>query len=126
MIQLLQRTKNKKGFTLIELIVVIAIISILILIAVPAYNAYVTSSTKRANDATAATIAKAAAIYVADPDVEPGDAVDSPPNAEIQALVDKADIEWDDAEIRLDGGDIQAKYGDGDTVGYFPANVTGW
>ncbi|MDW7672416.1 MAG: prepilin-type N-terminal cleavage/methylation domain-containing protein [Bacillota bacterium] len=67
MIQLINRLKSQKGFTLIELIVVIAIIAILILIAVPAYQAYVKQSKENALDATAATIGKAATIWLTTP-----------------------------------------------------------
>ncbi len=71
MIQLINKMRNKKGFTLIELIVVIAIIAILILIAVPAYQEFVATSQRRADYSSAATLYKAAQIYYVeeDPDV---------------------------------------------------------
>ena len=72
MIQLFQRMKNKKGFTLIELIVVIAIIAILILIAVPAYQAFVETSQRRSDYASAATLYKAAQLYYVEADASTG------------------------------------------------------
>ena len=65
MIQLINRLKSKKGFTLIELIVVIAIIAILILIAVPLYQGFVDRAQVSADEASAETIIKAALIYIA-------------------------------------------------------------
>ncbi|NLY47245.1 MAG: type II secretion system protein [Tissierella sp.] len=65
MLKWINKKRNKKGFTLIELVVVIAILGVLGAIAVPRLGGFRTNATEAADKATAATIAKAAEMYVA-------------------------------------------------------------
>ena len=65
MLNWINKKRNKKGFTLIELVIVIAILGILIAIAVPRLSGFRDSAAKRADEASAETIEKAANLYVA-------------------------------------------------------------
>ena len=65
MLKWINKKRNKKGFTLIELVIVIAILGILIAIAVPRLGGFRDSAAERADEATAETIEKAANLYVA-------------------------------------------------------------
>lgn len=56
------RSKNKKGFSLIELIVVIAILAIIAAVAIPRFAGIQERSTIKADAATAAEIVNAARI----------------------------------------------------------------
>jgi type IV pilus assembly protein PilA len=61
-----RRTKNTKGFTLIELIVVIAILAVLAAIAVPSLYGTLKNSKIKADMAMAAQIGRCAEIYAAE------------------------------------------------------------
>jgi type IV pilus assembly protein PilA len=65
MIESFNKTRNKKGFTLIELIVVLAVLGIISLIAVPRYLGMQEKSREEADYRTAASIAQAAELYYA-------------------------------------------------------------
>lgn len=63
MFKLINRLKNKKGFTLIELIVVLAVLGIIALIAIPRFLQVQAQAKIDADYGTAAGIAKAAELY---------------------------------------------------------------
>ena len=65
MIKRLQKLKNKKGFTLVELMVVVAIIGVLTAIAVPMYNSVTDNANKKAVEANLRTIDSAIMQYLA-------------------------------------------------------------
>ena len=73
MLKWINKKRNKKGFTLIELVIVIAILGILIAIAAPRLLGFRDTAAKRADEATAATIAKAAEMYVASNNIKTSD-----------------------------------------------------
>ncbi|MFZ5644802.1 MAG: type II secretion system protein [Bacillota bacterium] len=58
-------TKNRKGFTLVELMVVMAIIGVLIAIALPVYNSATDGANKRVVEANLRTIDSAITQYKA-------------------------------------------------------------
>jgi prepilin-type N-terminal cleavage/methylation domain-containing protein len=60
-----RRTKNTKGFTLIELIVVIAILAILAAIAVPRFTGFTENAREAADKQMVNVVANAALVYAA-------------------------------------------------------------
>jgi prepilin-type N-terminal cleavage/methylation domain-containing protein len=50
------KSKNKKGFTLVELVIVIAVLAIIAAIAIPTVNNVIDSANKSADEANAQTI----------------------------------------------------------------------
>lgn len=64
MIKAINRMKNNKGFTLVELIVVLAVLLILAAISIPKLTGVKEDAAVRADKATAANLAKAAEMYI--------------------------------------------------------------
>ena len=68
MFKLLNKKKNNKGFTLVELVIVIAILAILVGLLAPQYTKYVEKSRKSADANNLEEIVKAFKTAVSDPD----------------------------------------------------------
>ena len=68
MLQLRNKLKSKKGFTLIELIVVVAILAILAAIAIPRFTNVQDGAQDAADAATERTVNSAWQVYQADQD----------------------------------------------------------
>ncbi|MDW5300405.1 MAG: type II secretion system protein [Sedimentibacter sp.] len=65
MFRIINKLKNRKGFTLIELIVVLAVLAIIMAIAVPRFLGVQEDAREDADYSTGAMIAKAAELYYA-------------------------------------------------------------
>ena len=68
MFKLLNKKKNNKGFTLVELVIVIAILAILVGLLAPQYTKYVEKSRKSADVDNMNEMVKAVQVYEADTD----------------------------------------------------------
>ena len=66
MFKLLNKKKNNKGFTLVELVIVIAILAILVGILAPQYTKYVEKSRKTADVDNMDELIKAVQVYAID------------------------------------------------------------
>lgn len=68
MFKLLNKKKNNKGFTFVELVIVIAILVILVGLLAPQYTKYVEKSRKAADADNLEEMVKAVQVYEADTD----------------------------------------------------------
>ena len=66
MFKLLNKKKNNKGFTLVELVIVVAILAILVGLLAPQYTKYVEKSRKSADASNMDEMVKAVQTYAAD------------------------------------------------------------
>ena len=66
MFKLLNKKKNNKGFTLVELVIVIAILAILVGLLAPQYTKYVEKSRKAADVSNMDELVKAVQVYAVD------------------------------------------------------------
>ena len=66
MFKLLNKKKNNKGFTLVELVIVIAILAILVGLLAPQYTKYVEKSRKSADVDNMNEMVKAVQVYAVD------------------------------------------------------------
>ena len=69
--KLINKLRNKKGFTLIELIVVMAVIGILVLLAAPKFLGYTKDANVTAMQSDAKVLSNAALMYNIDNEVFP-------------------------------------------------------
>ena len=70
MFKLLNKKKNNKGFTFVELVIVIAILAILVGLLAPQYTKYVEKSRKSADAENIEEMVKAVQVYEADTDTD--------------------------------------------------------
>ena len=67
MLKFLNKKKNNKGFTLVELVIVIAILAILVGLLAPQYTKYVEKSRKSADASNMDEMVKVVKVFAADP-----------------------------------------------------------
>ena len=72
MFKLLNKKKNNKGFTLVELVIVIAILAILVGLLAPQYTKYVEKSRKSADVDNMNEMVKAVQVYAVDQGTKAG------------------------------------------------------
>lgn len=118
MLNWINKKRNKKGFTLIEMVIVIAILGILIAIAVPRLAGFRDSAQDSADKATAATIGKAAELYYA----TEGGQLEDPNHLVEENLIEPGEygdfkIEWDEDG---DFAKVFKNYGEDDEVQLYP------
>lgn len=70
MFKLLNKKKNNKGFTLVELVIVIAILALLVGLLAPQYTKYVEKSRKAADASNMDELVKVVKVYAGDTDSE--------------------------------------------------------
>ena len=70
MFKLLNKKKNNKGFTLVELVIVVAILAILVGLLAPQYTKYVEKSRKAADASNMNELVKVVQTYAGDTDNE--------------------------------------------------------
>lgn len=96
MFKLLNKKKNNKGFTFVELVIVIAILAILVGLLAPQYTKYVEKSRKTADASNMDEIVKVIKVFAADPDndLPAGDyTVTIPSSSSEKTTVDKITTE---------------------------------
>lgn len=70
MFKLLNKKKNNKGFTLVELVIVIAILALLVGLLAPQYTKYVEKSRRAADASNMNELVKVVQVYAGDTDNE--------------------------------------------------------
>jgi len=125
MLRIINKLKNKRGFTLIELIVVLAVLAIILAIAVPRFIGIQKQARIDSDYSTGALIAKAAELYEAREEAEPNNAKELIDKDYISAVQFQSgtlkDVKPDDVTIEIeDNGAItvKAKVGGVDWVIY--------
>lgn len=125
MLRIINKLKNKRGFTLIELIVVLAVLAIILAIAVPRFIGIQKQARIDSDYSTGALIAKAAELYEAREEAEPNNAKELIEKKYISDVQFQSktleDVEPDDVTIEIeDNGAITvtAKVGGVDWVIY--------
>jgi type IV pilus assembly protein PilA len=99
MFNIINKLKNRKGFTLIELIVVLAVLAIIMAIAVPRFLGVQETAKVSADYSTGGMIAKAAELYVAqneDDNVLGGDLDDD----DVTAILSTLDVTFQSSKIK--------------------------
>jgi prepilin-type N-terminal cleavage/methylation domain-containing protein len=104
MIQWIQKQRNKKGFTLIELVVVVAILGILAALAIPRFTGIRDTAAKNATLADGRTIYSAMEVYYAEKGSYPVDGgaeptFADPANIEVNGKITAYEIDAEDATI---------------------------
>ena len=89
MMKWINKKRNKKGFTLVELVVVIAILGILAAIAIPKLGSSRDTAKMATHNANVRILKSAAAMYLADnPDTANGTALLGDTEDELEAYID--------------------------------------
>jgi len=127
MLRIINKLKNKRGFTLIELIVVLAVLAIILAIAVPRFIGIQKQARIDSDYSTGALIAKAAELYEAREEAEPNNAKELIDEDYISAVQFQSktleDVEPDAVTIEIEDEEIgvitvKAKVGGVDWVIY--------
>jgi len=110
MLRIINKLKNKRGFTLIELIVVLAVLAIILAIAVPRFIGIQKQARIDSDYSTGALIAKAAELYEAREEAEPNNAKELIEKKYISDVQFQSktleDVEPDDVTIEIEDEEI--------------------
>ena len=105
MFKLLNKKKNNKGFTLVELVIVVAILAILVGILAPQYTKYVERSRKSADAANLENIVSAVKVAAADQVFADMIPATGSKNVKISIDADKTTITYDSKNITTEKTD---------------------
>jgi len=113
MINYIQRKRNKKGFTLIELVVVIAILGILAALAIPRFTGTRESANTQTVISNLRSIQSAVELYAAQNNIDP-EAVNVPDTVTDGGVLKSVMGNWPngpgDAEYFVNGGEPWVRY----------------
>lgn len=112
MLKWINKKRNKKGFTLVELVVVIAILGILAAIAIPRFGGFTAGAKEGAVEANHRTIVSAAQIYYANNKAWPAKIGDLYGEYLTRADFDKLDT-GDNQEGKPEGAEYKVSSEDG-------------